>query len=101
MIPTALIDLTHNPAGCDLAPDLSFFIFELFSSSVFFIGRVCLFEDPEVGGRSANSLQMSNNSDQCPVSTLFRVLLLAVILSKLNGPINRTAGCVRSNSLAC
>jgi len=30
MIPTALNDSTHNPTGCDLAPDLSFISLKFF-----------------------------------------------------------------------
>ena len=99
MIRTALTDLTHNPAGCDLAPDLSFY-FRIFLLRVFCGGRMCLFEDPEVGGRIASSLQMSNNSSHFSLVTLFRVLFVALILSKLKGPTNLSDGCVRSNSSA-
>jgi len=65
-----------------------------------FIGGAYLFEDPEVGGRSAISLQMSDNVDQYSLWTLLRVLLVELMLSKLNGPNNRIAGCVKSSSSA-
>ena len=99
MIWTALTDLTHNPAGCDLAPDLIFY-FCIFLLRGFSGGKMCLFEDPEVGGRIASSLQMSNNSSHFSLVTLFRVLFVALMLSKLKGPINLSVGCVRSNSSA-
>jgi len=61
---------------------------------------MCLFEGPEVGGRIASSLQMSNSSSHFSLVTLFRVLFIALMLSKLKGPTNLSDGCVRSISSA-
>ncbi len=86
MIQTALTDLN--------------FYFRISLFRVFCGGRMCLFEDPEVGGRITSSLQMSINSSHFTLVTLFRVLVVSLMLTKFKSPTNLSDGCVRSNSSA-
>lgn len=105
MTASALGDLTHNPMGCDLAPDLNSYrflqyYFLAFLFRVFVDAGACLLDDPEVGGKIASSLHIPCSSIQCSLSTLFRVRLFSLMLSKLKGPDNLTDGSIKANYVA-
>jgi len=61
MIPTALDELTHNPAGCDLAPNLSFNCcnFKIFNGSSTFLWKWGISTSPDLKIRLTQGIEIN------------------------------------------